>query len=116
MRKDERKEPIYFAALMTWRFCAWIWRLCSLTAYDKERASKAIEHHTAKLAPDIFLRPAFGSMAASLALLILDKNAQSNFVGEWVPSMLILGLSTQFLKVAGSDWPVGRCTRKTTLS
>jgi hypothetical protein len=72
-------------------------------AQTEGRVAKAIENQTAKLPSDVFLWAAFGSMAASLALQMLGKKDQSNFVGQWAPTLLILGLYNKLVKVAGSD-------------
>jgi hypothetical protein len=42
-------------------------------------------------------------MAGSLALQMMGKKEQSNFVGQWAPILLILGLYNKIVKVAGSD-------------
>jgi hypothetical protein len=73
------------------------------TAHTEGRVAKAIENQTAKVPSDVFLWAAFGSMAASLALQMLGKKEQSNFVGQWAPTLLILGLYNKLVKVAGSD-------------
>jgi hypothetical protein len=65
--------------------------------------AKAIESQTAKLPSDFFLWAAFASMAGSLALQMIGKKEQSNFVGQWAPTLLILGLYNKIVKVAGSD-------------
>jgi hypothetical protein len=44
--------------------------------------AKAIESQTAKLPSDLFLWAAFGSMAGSLALQMMGKKEQINFVGQ----------------------------------
>jgi len=73
------------------------------TTHSEGRVAKTIEEQTAKLPSDIFLWAAFGSMAASLTLQMLGKKEQSNFVGQWAPTFLILGLYNKLVKVAGSD-------------
>lgn len=76
------------------------------TAHDSHSegmVAKAIESQTAKLPSDLFLWAAFGSMAGSLALQMMGKKEQSNFVGQWAPTLLILGLYNKIVKVAGSD-------------
>jgi hypothetical protein len=73
------------------------------TAHTEGRVAKAIENQTAKVPSDVFLWAAFGSMAVSLALQMLGKKEQSNFVGQWAPTLLILGLYNKLVKVAGSD-------------
>ena len=42
-------------------------------------------------------------MVGSLALQMMGKKEQSNFVGQWAPTLLILGLYNKIVKVAGSD-------------
>jgi hypothetical protein len=65
--------------------------------------AKAIERQTAKLPSDTFLWLAFGSIAASATLQVLGQKQTSNFVGQWAPTFLILGLYNKLVKVAGSD-------------
>jgi hypothetical protein len=71
--------------------------------HSEGRVAKAIEQQTPKVPSDMFLWAAFGSTAASLALQMLGKKEQSNFVGQWGPTLLILGLYNKLVKVAGSD-------------
>lgn len=73
------------------------------TSHNEGMVAKAIESQTAKLPSDFFLWAAFGSMAGSLALQMMGKKEQSNFVGQWAPTLLILGLYNKIVKVAGSD-------------
>ncbi|RYY25812.1 MAG: hypothetical protein EOO04_11415 [Chitinophagaceae bacterium] len=62
-----------------------------------------IEEQTAKLPSDLFLWAALGSMAASLTLKIMGQNTTANFVGQWAPSFLILGLYNKLVKLEGHD-------------
>jgi hypothetical protein len=73
------------------------------TRHTEGRVAKTIENQTAKVPSDVFLWAAFGAMAGSLALQMLGKKEQSNFVGQWAPTLLILGLYNKLVKVAGSD-------------
>jgi hypothetical protein len=72
-------------------------------SHSEGQVAKMIESQTAKLPSDLFLWAAFGSMAGSLALQMMGKKEQSNFVGQWAPTLLILGLYNKLVKVAGSD-------------
>jgi hypothetical protein len=72
-------------------------------SHSEGSVAKTIESQTAKLPSDLFLWAAFGSMAGSLALQMMGKKEQSNFVGQWAPTLLILGLYNKIVKVAGSD-------------
>ena len=65
--------------------------------------ARAIESQTAKLPSDTFLWLACGSIAASLVLKIMGRGKDANFVGQWAPTFLILGLYNKIVKVAGSD-------------
>lgn len=65
--------------------------------------ARAIEKQTAKLPSDVFLWGACASIVASAALQILGQKQNSQFVGQWAPTLLILGLYNKIVKVAGSD-------------
>jgi hypothetical protein len=65
--------------------------------------ARGIEQQTAKLPSDVFLWAALGSMAGSLFLLTAGKREVANFVGQWVPTILILGVYNKIVKQLGSD-------------
>jgi hypothetical protein len=65
--------------------------------------AKAIEEQTSKLPSDTFLWAAVGAMAASLTLKLLKKDEAAMFVGQWAPSLLILGLYNKIVKLGGHD-------------
>ena len=69
--------------------------------------ARKIEEQTAKLPSDTFLWMALGSIGASLALPLVGRKETSNFVGQWVPTFLILGLYNKIVKVAGHDMQSG---------
>lgn len=73
------------------------------TARKEGKVAKAIENQTAKVPSDAFLWAAVGSVGCSLTLQILGKKELSTFVGQWAPTLLILGLYNKVVKVAGSD-------------
>jgi len=68
--------------------------------------ARAIEQQTAKLPSDLFLWAACGSMAGSMMLQLAGRQHLSLFVGQWAPTLLILGLYNKLVKVEGSD---GHC-------
>ena len=74
------------------------------------KVAKAIEDQTAKMPSDWFLWAAVGSMAASLMLQSTGRRQMSNFVGQWAPTLLILGLYNKVVKIAGSDQTESRGT------
>jgi hypothetical protein len=67
------------------------------------KVARAIEEQTAKLPSDTFLWAAVASMAASAVLKLMNKDSAANFVGQWSPTLLILGLYNKVVKLNGSD-------------
>jgi hypothetical protein len=65
--------------------------------------AKAIEQQTAKIPSDAFLWLAVGSIVASATLQVLGRRETSTFVGQWAPTLLILGLYNKVVKTVGSD-------------
>ena len=58
------------------------------------RGADSAKHRTqtAKLPSDTFLWGAIGSIATSLILQLTGQEKKANFVGQWAPPLLILGL------------------------
>ena len=65
--------------------------------------ARSIEQQTAKLPSDLFLWAALGSIGVSLFCHVKGKEKTANFVGHWVPTILILGLYNKLVKLQGSD-------------
>jgi hypothetical protein len=65
--------------------------------------ARTIEQQTAKLPSDTFLWAAVGSISASLVLMIMGQEKKANFVGQWAPTFLILGLYNKMVKLHGSE-------------
>lgn len=65
--------------------------------------AKTIEQHTSKMPSDWFLTAAIATIGVSLALQLSGNKHKSLFLGEWVPTILLLGVYNKIVKVAGSD-------------
>ena len=68
--------------------------------------AREIESRTAKLPSDVWLWGALASRVASLGLQATRSRrlaTLSNFLGQWVPTLLIFGLYNKLVKVAGHD-------------
>ncbi len=65
--------------------------------------ARTIEQQTAKLPSDTFLWSAIGSMGISLALAAAGKGKAATFIGQWAPTLLILGVYNKLVKIEGSD-------------
>jgi hypothetical protein len=71
--------------------------------HSEGQVATAIEEQTSKLPSDTFLWAALGSIGISLTLQMMGKRESANFVGQWAPTLLILGLYNKLVKVAGHD-------------
>ena len=79
--------------------------LSTPSRYDhtEGKVARTIEQQTAKLPSDTFLWAAGASIAASATLQALGNRQASIFVGQWAPTLLILGLYNKLVKQLGSD-------------
>lgn len=65
--------------------------------------ARTLEEQTAKLPSDLFLWAAVGSIIVALVLKVADRHHDSNFVGHWAPTFLLLGIYNKLVKQHGSD-------------
>lgn len=70
---------------------------------DEGETTKMIESATAQVPSVVYLTVAVGAMAASLILMLTGRRNVANFVGQWVPTILIMGLYNKLVKQHGSD-------------
>ena len=76
----------------------------STTPVREGSTTKAIEHQTMKIPSSYFLAAAGGAVALSLGIALMsEKKGWANFVGNWVPSLLLLGVYNKIVKTHGSD-------------
>jgi hypothetical protein len=64
----------------------------------EDRATETVESQTAKVPSLAFLGFAIGAMAASAALTLTGRKQLGNFVGQWAPTILIMGLYNKVAK------------------
>lgn len=64
--------------------------------------ARAIEEQTAKLPSDTFLWLAGASIATALTFKLMGRDQHASFVGQWAPTLLILGLYNKLVKNTGS--------------
>lgn len=60
--------------------------------YGEGRVTGMMEEHASKIPSDTFMYAALGSILGSLALQASGKRELANFVGQWAPTFLILGV------------------------
>jgi hypothetical protein len=76
----------------------------TITQPQKEgHVARAIERRTSRIPSDLFLWTGVGAIAASLTLALLGRKQVANFVGQWVPTVLLFGVYNKIVKVAGHD-------------
>lgn len=63
------------------------------------RGTRAIEQQTAKIPSIGFLGLAVGAMGVSAAMMLADKKGVANFIGQWAPSLLVIGVYNKLVKV-----------------
>lgn len=56
------------------------------------RVSSLPSRSLRRVSPDLFLWSAGGSLLLSAALRLMGRRDDAVFVGEWVPTMLLLGI------------------------
>ncbi len=68
------------------------------------RMTRAIEKQTAKIPSLAFLVAAGGAIALSLGLALSKRNKDwANFVAEWVPTLLLIGIYNKLVKIESED-------------
>ncbi len=65
--------------------------------------ARKIEEYTAQIPSDVYMWVAGAAIAGSVGYMLAGNKGVSNFVGQWAPVFLILGLYNKIVKVAGSD-------------
>ena len=65
--------------------------------------TKAIEQYTSAVPSGTYLSLAIGSIGLSAALKFMGRDRDAQFVGQWVPTILLLGIYNKLVKQHGSD-------------
>lgn len=58
-------------------------------------ASRKLSSRVEELSPDLFLTGAAASIALSFILRVTGRQHDAQFVGQWAPTLLLLGLYTR---------------------
>src|SRR6202521_1330776 len=76
--------------------------------------ARTIEQQTAKLPSDTFFWAAMGSIGLSLAMMLTGEEKKAQVIGQWAPTLVILGLYNKMVKLPVSD-PANPSDRPNTL-
>lgn len=60
--------------------------------------TEQVEKITGRVPSLIYFGLAVGSMAASAALVLTGRKQLGNFIGQWAPSILVIGLYNKLVK------------------
>jgi hypothetical protein len=69
----------------------------------EDQFTKTIESYTAAVPSTGYLAVAIGAMGLSLACQVAGKGKWGNFIAQWVPTWLIIGLYNKLVKLEGHD-------------
>ncbi len=65
--------------------------------------TRALERQTGKIPSGLFMWAAGISIAASLASMVSGRKQTSLFIGQWAPTLLIIGLYNRLMRRLGTD-------------
>jgi hypothetical protein len=69
----------------------------------EDQFTKTIESYTAAIPSSGYLAVAIGAMGLSLACQVAGRGKWGNFIAQWVPTWLIIGLYNKLVKLEGHD-------------
>jgi hypothetical protein len=70
---------------------------------SEDQFTKTIEEYTATLPSSAYLGVAIAAMGVSLLLQVTGQGKWGNFIAQWVPTWLIIGLYNKVVKLEGHD-------------
>ena len=68
---------------------------------QEDVVTSTLEGVTAKIPSSAFLGLALGSIGVAFACQLTGRKALSNFIGQWAPTFLIMGLYNKVVKQHG---------------
>jgi hypothetical protein len=69
----------------------------------EDEFTKSIERQTASVPSSAYLGLALGSMAVALVAQSTGQGKWGNFIAQWVPSLLLIGIYNKLVKLEGHD-------------
>ena len=76
--------------------------------YHEDRVTETVEKGTSRIPSLAFMGFAVTAMAASAALMLTGRKQIGNFVGQWAPTILIMGLYNKVAKEIAAPRREGR--------
>jgi hypothetical protein len=78
-------------------------RMSDRSPHTEGKLTRQIEEQTAKIPSVGYLSLAVVSMLLSAGFAFTRRRETANFIGLWVPSILLLGVYNKLVKLEGSD-------------
>lgn len=72
-------------------------------AGGEDNFTKSLEKYTSEIPSSAFLAVALGSMALSLVAQATGQGKWGNFIAQWAPTLLIIGVYNKLVKLEGHD-------------
>jgi hypothetical protein len=69
----------------------------------EDEFTKTVERYTAAVPSSAYLAVAMAAIGISLAAQVAGKGKWGNFIAQWVPTWLLLGLYNKIVKTEGHD-------------
>jgi hypothetical protein len=69
---------------------------------NEGKTTSLVESQTSRAPSLVYLGLAVSAMAASAALVLTGRKQLGNFIGQWAPSILIMGVYNKIAKEAGA--------------
>lgn len=71
--------------------------------FREGEVARTLEQQTARIPSDVFLWSAGASILGSLSLKMKGRHEDAIFVGQWAPTLLLIGHYNKLVKLLGSD-------------
>ena len=72
-------------------------------SHTEDEFTKGIERYTAGIPSSAFLAVGVGAIALSLLTQVVGRGKWGNFIAQWVPTILIMGVYNKLVKLEGHD-------------
>ena len=69
----------------------------------EDQFTRSIEEYTAAIPSSAYLGVALGAMALSLVCQVTGRGKWGNFIAQWVPTWLIIGVYNKLVKLESHD-------------
>jgi hypothetical protein len=69
----------------------------------EDRFTRSLEEYTSAIPSSAYLGVAIGAMALSLLFQATGQGKWGNFIAQWVPTWLIIGVYNKLVKLEGHD-------------